>query len=77
MLHDIFWQQNAGLADECLHHPFIRGLADGTLYAKTFKRYVAQDAFSINAFARAYAFAAARQSSRRTYLAQRRAAGHA
>ena len=69
MLHDILWHQNAPLANECLHHPFVRGLADGTLEPETFKRYVAQDAFFLNAFARAYAFAAACQSFRRTCFA--------
>ena len=70
MLHDILWQQNALLVDECLYHPFVRGLANGTLEPETFKRYVAQDAFFLNAFARAYALAAACQSFRRTCFAQ-------
>ena len=67
MLHDVLWQQNARLAGECLHHPFVRGLADGTLDTETFKRYVAQDAFFLNAFARAYAFAAARSQNMATF----------
>ena len=36
MLHDILWQQNARLAEACLQHPFVRGLADGTLDPHTF-----------------------------------------
>ena len=44
MLHDVLWQQNLLLAGECLHHPFVRGPADGTLDTETF-RYIAQDAF--------------------------------
>jgi thiaminase len=44
MLHEIIWQQNVRLADVCLHHPFVRGLADGTLDPEAFRRYVAQDA---------------------------------
>ena len=67
MLHDVLWQQNARVADECLHHPFVRGLADGTLDPETFKRYVAQDAFFLNAFARAYAFAAAPSQDMATF----------
>ena len=67
MLHDVLWQQNARLAGECLNHPFVRGLADGTLDTETFKRYVAQDAFFLNAFARAYAFAAARSQDMATF----------
>ena len=69
MLHDILWQQNARLAAECPLYPSVRGLADGTLDPETFKRYVAQDAFFLNAFARAYALAAACQSFRRTCFA--------
>jgi thiaminase/transcriptional activator TenA len=67
MLHDVLWQQNVRLARECLHHPFVRGLADGTLDTETFKRYVAQDAFFLNAFARAYAFAAAGSQDMATF----------
>lgn len=67
MLHDIFWQHNARVADECLCHPFVRGLADGTLEPETFRRYVAQDAFFLNAFARAYAFAVARSQDMATF----------
>ena len=51
MLYEILWQQNTHLAEACLHHPFVRGLADGTLYPEAFRRYVAQDAFFLNAFA--------------------------
>ena len=69
MLQHILWQQNARVADECLHHPFVRGLANGTLDPETFKRYVAQNAFFLNAFARAYAFTATRQSFRCRLLA--------
>jgi thiaminase len=43
MLHEILWQQNVRLAEACLHHPFVRRLADGTLEPEAFRRYVAQD----------------------------------
>jgi len=66
MLHKILWQQNTRLAEACLHHPFVRGLADGTLDPEAFRRYVAQDAFFLNAFARAYALAAARSQDNET-----------
>ena len=36
MLDEILWQQNKHLAEACLHHPFVRGLADGTLYPEAF-----------------------------------------
>ena len=68
MLHEIIWQQNVRLAEVCLHHPFVRGLADGTLDPEAFRRYIAQDAFFLNAFARAYALAAARSQDGETLI---------
>ena len=49
------WVANADLAAAALEHPFVRGLADGSLPRQTFAGYVAQDAFFLEAFARAYA----------------------
>jgi thiaminase/transcriptional activator TenA len=69
MLHEILWQQNARLAEACLDHPFVRGLADGTLDPEVFRRFVAQDAFFLNAFARAYALSAARSHDTETLKA--------
>lgn len=60
MLHDTLWQYNIGLARACLEHPFVRGLATGSLERDAFERYVAQDAFFLRAFLRAYALAAAK-----------------
>ena len=60
MLHESLWKGNVDLAERCLEHPFVRGLADGTLDREAFRRYVAQDAFFLRAFFRAYALAAAR-----------------
>ncbi len=68
MLHEILWQQNGRLAEACLHHPFVRGLADGTLDPEAFRRYIVQDAFFLNAFARAYALAAARSQDGETLI---------
>ena len=56
---DLF-AQNLALADACLTHPFVRGIADGSLDPSKFTNYVAQDAFYLRAFARAYALGAAR-----------------
>ncbi len=60
MLHKTLWQANLDLAHACLELPFVQGLADGRLEAVAFQCYVAQDAFFLNAFLRAYALAAAK-----------------
>ncbi len=53
------WKENADLAQTTLEHRFARGLADGTLPLESFQEYVAQDAFYLESFARAYALALA------------------
>ncbi len=58
------WRDNADLARACLEAPFVRGLADGTLPIACFGAYIAQDAFFLDAFARAYALALARSPDR-------------
>ncbi|MEM6253303.1 MAG: TenA family protein [Cyanobacteria bacterium P01_D01_bin.156] len=54
------WQQHLDLANESLFHPFVQGIADGTLPQANFAYYVGQDAFFLEAFARAYSIAAAK-----------------
>ncbi|MBW4637401.1 MAG: TenA family protein [Gloeocapsa sp. UFS-A4-WI-NPMV-4B04] len=54
------WQANQDLAQACLKHPFVQGIADGTLERKKFTYYVGQDAFFLEAFARAYSVVAAK-----------------
>ncbi len=54
------WQANLDLAQACLEHPFVQGIADGTLERKKFAYYVGQDAFFLKAFARAYSASAAK-----------------
>lgn len=49
------WAANADLAAAALAHPFVRGLADGSLPRASFAGYVAQDAYFLEAFARGYA----------------------
>lgn len=61
--HETLWNENRDLADACLEHPFVQGLRDGTLEREAFKRYVAQDAFFLRSFLRAYAAAAAKCES--------------
>jgi thiaminase/transcriptional activator TenA len=63
-LHKTLWQGNQALAEECLAHPFVRGLGDGTLDPEAFKHYLAQDAFFLQAFFSAYALGAVRAVER-------------
>jgi thiaminase/transcriptional activator TenA len=58
------WTANADVVQACLAHPFVRGLADGTLPVASFRSYVAQDAYFLEAFARAYGCALARSPDR-------------
>jgi thiaminase (transcriptional activator TenA) len=51
------WADNCDLAAEALSHPFVRRLSDGSLAPEIFAGYVAQDAFFLESFARAYALA--------------------
>ncbi len=54
------WQSNQDIAQACLEHPFVQGIATGTLDRSKFAYYVGQDAFFLEAFARAYSIAAAK-----------------
>jgi thiaminase/transcriptional activator TenA len=54
------WSANADLAQACLANGFVGGLADGSLPIERFRDYVTQDAYFLDAFARAYALALAR-----------------
>lgn len=54
------WRQSRDLADACLAHPFVQGIASGALPRARFQVYVAQDARFLESFARAYALALAR-----------------
>jgi thiaminase/transcriptional activator TenA len=63
-LAQTLWQANTDLAERILAHGFVRGLADGSLPIDSFKGYVAQDAYFLEAFARAYAFCLAYSTDR-------------
>lgn len=54
------WQANQDLAIASLKNPFVQGIGDGTLRRDAFAYYVGQDAFFLEAFARAYSVAAAK-----------------
>ena len=60
------WAANADLAAEALAHPFVAGIGDGTLPRERFAGYVAQDAFFLESFARAYAVGVAHSPDRAT-----------
>lgn len=58
------WEENAGLARAALEHRFVCGLGNGDLPLGSFQEYVAQDAFFLEAFGRAYALALAHSPDR-------------
>jgi len=62
------WAENGNLAAAALAHPFTSGLGDGSLDRAVFAQYVAQDAFFLESFARAYAMALARSPDTATLL---------
>jgi thiaminase/transcriptional activator TenA len=60
------WKLNRDLANACLAHSFVQGIASGELSRERFQVYVAQDAYFLEAFARAYALALAKCRDRCT-----------
>ena len=48
---------------EILHHPFLDGLADGTLDRQVFRFYVIEDALYLHEFARAVAILGGKAAS--------------
>lgn len=62
MIHRTLWKEFRPLADECLRHRFVRGLADGSLDRQVFRNYVAQDGHFLRVFLRAYAVLGARMA---------------
>ena len=60
MISHQLWQTNQDLSLACLEHPFVQGIAQGTLAPDRFAYYVGQDAFFLGSFAKAYSIAAAK-----------------
>lgn len=52
------WAEAAPILDAIRAHPFVRGLADGTLERARFQHYMVQDALYLQGFGRALAFGA-------------------
>jgi thiaminase/transcriptional activator TenA len=69
MIADDLWIENRGLALQCLEHPFVKGIASGELAPQRFARYIEQDAYFLDAYARAYALALAKSPDRFGFFA--------
>ena len=63
-LSQTLWKENEDLAQVALEHRFVRSISDGTLPLENFQSYIAQDAFFLESFARAYALALAHSPDR-------------
>ncbi len=59
-LSQCLWEANRDLAEACLEHPFVTGLADGSLSAARYGLFAQQDHFYLDAYARSYAWGAVR-----------------
>lgn len=59
-LSQTLWQTNQDLAEASLKSAFVQSIGDGSLPKEKFAYYIGQDAFFLEAFARAYSIAAAK-----------------
>ncbi|CAN5741651.1 thiaminase II [soil metagenome] len=57
---DELYEAAQGIWDAQVEHPFVRGIADGSLDPKLFERWVLQDYLYLKEFARVFAWAAAK-----------------
>ena len=62
------WSENADIVAEVMDNAFVRGIGDGSLDTALFAGYVAQDAYYLESFARAYALALVRSTDTATLL---------
>jgi len=60
---ETLWQRIAGIYERILAHPFLTGLADGTLAEDAFRFYAVQDALYLREYARGLALLAAKAPS--------------
>src|SRR5215469_14937260 len=66
MLDEMLWRVNFQMAQSCLAHPFVEALGNGTLKPDLFRAFIAQDAFFLRAFLKAYGLAMARSMDAET-----------
>ncbi|MBM3141158.1 MAG: hypothetical protein FJZ92_13375 [Chloroflexi bacterium] len=59
------WDGARPEAERCLAHPFVRGLADGTIDPARYRDFIAQDAYFLEVSGRARARRPSRRGSRR------------
>jgi thiaminase (transcriptional activator TenA) len=57
---DLLWSDVEGIYAAILAHPFLSGLADGTLPRESFRHYIVQDAHYLRGYARALALCGAK-----------------
>ena len=57
---DLLWSDIDGIYASILAHPFLAGLADGTLPRAAFRHYIVQDAHYLRGYARALALCASK-----------------
>jgi thiaminase (transcriptional activator TenA) len=58
------WAGSRVIAERCLAHPFVRGIADGSLDPERYRGFIVQDVYFLEAFARGYAHCLARAPDR-------------
>ena len=62
------WESIEPIFGEILRHPFLTGLADGTLLPERFRHYAIQDTLYLQDFARALSITAARSPDQETLV---------
>ena len=68
-LAESFYQQSLEFYRACLVHPFVQGLADGSLALACYQYYLAQDATFLGVYLRVLGMGLAKSWDRRTQLA--------